>query len=50
VRLGIDNLFDEEPELTNYNPAGGDTNSNVTSPGLYDVLGRRYYVGINMSF
>jgi outer membrane receptor protein involved in Fe transport len=50
VRLGIDNLFDEEPELTNYNPAGGDTNSNETSPGLYDVLGRRYYVGINMSF
>ena len=50
LRFGIDNLFDEDPELTNSNPAGGDTNSDQTSPGLYDLLGRRYYVGFKASF
>jgi len=50
LRFGVDNLFDEDPELTNSNPAGGDTNSNITSPGLYDLLGRRYYVGMRMDF
>ena len=50
VRFGIDNLTDEKPELTQSNPAGGDTNSDITIPGLYDVLGRRYYVGMSISF
>jgi outer membrane receptor protein involved in Fe transport len=50
LRFGIDNLLDEDPELTSSNPAGGDTNSNVTTPGLYDILGRRYYVGMRISF
>jgi iron complex outermembrane receptor protein len=50
LRFGIDNLFDEDPELTNSNPAGGDTNSDQTSPGLYDLLGRRYYVGFKVNF
>jgi len=50
LRFGIDNLLDEDAELTQANPAGGDTNSNVTSPGLYDLLGRRYYVGLKVSF
>jgi len=50
LRFGIDNLFDEDPELTNSNPAGGDTNSDQTNPGLYDLLGRRYYVGFKVNF
>jgi outer membrane receptor protein involved in Fe transport len=50
LRFGIDNLFDEDPELTSSNPAGGDTNSDITSPALYDLLGRRYYVGLKVSF
>lgn len=50
VRFGIDNLFDTDPELTQSNPAGGDTNTDVTSPGLYDLLGRRYYLGLKASF
>ena len=50
LRFGIDNLFDEDPELTSSNPAGGDTNTDLTSPGLYDLLGRRYYVGLKVSF
>jgi outer membrane receptor protein involved in Fe transport len=50
LRFGIDNLFDEDPEFTAANPAGGDTNSDITSAALYDVLGRRYYVGLKVSF
>ncbi len=48
-RFGIDNLFDTDPELTQYN-APVDTDSDVTSAGLYDLLGRRYYVGVKVSF
>lgn len=48
-RAGIDNLFDKEPPSLNYNP-GVDSNTNQTNPGLYDVLGRRYYVGVSLSF
>jgi outer membrane receptor protein involved in Fe transport len=50
LRFGVDNLFDEDPELTSSNPAGGDTNTDSTNPGLYDLLGRRYYVGLKVSF
>jgi len=50
LRFGVDNLLDEDPELTNSNPAGGDTNSDQTVPNLYDLLGRRYYVGFKVSF
>ena len=50
LRFGVDNLFDTDPELTQSNPAGGDTDTDVTIPALYDVLGRRYYVGMKISF
>lgn len=49
LRLGIDNLFDADPELTQSNP-GVDTDSDITNAGLYDLLGRRYYLGLKMSF
>jgi outer membrane receptor protein involved in Fe transport len=48
-RGGIDNLFDEEPRIVEARP-GVDTNSDVTRPAYYDVLGRRMYVGLKMSF
>jgi outer membrane receptor protein involved in Fe transport len=44
VRLGVDNLTDEEPEL--YTP---DQDSG-TNPTVYDVIGRRYFVTINYRF
>ena len=50
LRFGIDNLFDEDAELTNANPAGGDTNTDQTNAALYDLLGRRYFVGLRVSF
>jgi outer membrane receptor protein involved in Fe transport len=40
VRLGVNNLFDEAPEL--YSPA---VQAN-TDPSTYDVLGRRYFIGL----
>ncbi|HEY0963851.1 MAG TPA: TonB-dependent receptor [Pseudomonadales bacterium] len=48
-RFGIDNLLDADPELTQTNP-GVDTDSDITNPGLYDLLGRRYYMGVKVSF
>jgi len=53
LRFGIDNLFDADAELTQSNPrgpGGGDTDSDVTNPGLYDLLGRRWYLGLQASF
>lgn len=44
LRLGIDNLTDEDPQL--YTP---DQDSG-TNPGVYDVIGRRYYVALNYAF
>lgn len=48
LRAGIDNLFDRDPEITSRSP----TNSGmgVTNSGYYDVLGRRYYVGMTVQF
>jgi iron complex outermembrane receptor protein len=40
LRLGVNNLFDEAPEL--YSPA---VQAN-TDPSTYDVLGRRYFIGL----
>lgn len=41
IRATVNNLTDEDPEL--YSP---NVQAN-TDPSLYDVLGRRYFVGIN---
>jgi outer membrane cobalamin receptor len=48
-RGGIDNLFNEDPPIVEARP-GIDTNADVTRPDYYDVLGRRAYVGLKMSF
>lgn len=48
-RAGIDNLFDKQPPVVGANP-GVDTNTDSTNPGYYDILGRRYYVGVKVSF
>lgn len=49
VYFGINNLFDEEPEVlgqaTNYGSVGLNT-----APEAYDILGRRYYAGISVDF
>lgn len=48
-RAGVDNLFDKQPPVVGANP-GVDSNTDLTNPGFYDILGRRYYVGVKMSF
>jgi outer membrane receptor protein involved in Fe transport len=53
LRAGIDNLLDRAPPIVGANPGapgGGDTNSDQTNAGFYDVLGRRFYVGLKASF
>jgi len=54
LRVGIDNVLDKEPLVVGANPGvngvGLDSNSDQTNPSFYDPLGRRYYVGLKMSF
>ena len=49
VRFGIENLFDKQPPAVGYNQGVTDA-SNMTNTGYYDVLGRRYYVGVKATF
>jgi iron complex outermembrane recepter protein len=48
IRMGIDNLTDEQPHIVGARP--GDNNAEVTRPDYFDILGRRVYVGVKMSF
>ena len=43
---GIDNAFDEQPPLLT-SSWGGDANTDVT---MYDVIGRRYFIGLRAQF
>jgi outer membrane receptor protein involved in Fe transport len=48
LRFGIDNVADEEPPI--YGSRPGDRNADETRADHYDILGRRYYVGLKMTF
>ena len=48
VRFGIDNLFDAEPERTF--PEATNTATGQTNANFYDILGRRFYVGMSLQF
>ena len=48
LRFGVDNLLDREPERTF--PEATNTARGQTNPSFYDILGRRYYVGLAMQF
>jgi outer membrane receptor protein involved in Fe transport len=48
LRMGIDNLLDEEPLIVGATATDG--NAEVTRPDYFDILGRRMYVGLKMSF
>jgi len=52
-RGGIDNLLDKQPLVVEAIPGTGsnaDTNTDVTRSEYYDILGRRYYIGLSMKF
>lgn len=44
IRAGVNNLGNQKPRLYVPNVQAG------TDPSLYDVLGRRFFVGVNMRF
>jgi outer membrane receptor protein involved in Fe transport len=48
LTMGIDNLADKQPPVYGYTTA--DHNAEVTRADYYDILGRRYYTGIKISF
>jgi iron complex outermembrane recepter protein len=49
LRAGIDNLLDPDPEIVGELP-GTNNNRGNTLPGFYDILGRRYWIGVSFSF
>jgi outer membrane receptor protein involved in Fe transport len=52
LRAGIDNLFDNDPPIVGADPTltVGGSGQGSTIPGVYDVLGRRFYVGLKARF
>ena len=48
LRMGIDNLTDVQPN--NVGARLGDNNAEVTRADYFDILGRRAYVGVKMTF
>ena len=50
VRAGIENLFDREPNIYGRIPGVTDAVGEPEPGGAFDVLGRRFYVGMKTSF
>jgi iron complex outermembrane recepter protein len=52
ARLGVENLFDKQPPRVGVNAInpGATTAAGLTDTSSYDVLGRRFYVGVNARF
>jgi hypothetical protein len=53
LRGGIDNVLDSDPPIVGANPGNLNNPTNamgITSGGNYDVLGRRYFVGLAVTF
>ena len=64
LRAGVQNLFDKQPPITGqttgvglnangtYNPGGSlaSSGAGTTLPGIYDAIGRQFYVGLNARF
>lgn len=51
VRFGIDNLLDKSPPIVNQRTVDeGYTQTGVTNAAFYDVLGRRFFVGMKVNF
>jgi outer membrane receptor protein involved in Fe transport len=48
-RAGVDNVLDTDPPRVGRNP-GNSNASGATSVTNYDILGRRYYVGVTARF
>jgi iron complex outermembrane recepter protein len=49
LRGGIDNVFDIDPEIVGETP-GVTAAAGVTNAQYYDVLGRRYFLAVQLDF
>jgi iron complex outermembrane recepter protein len=50
LRAGIENLLDKNPPIVGANPQGGNDGVGSTDPSVYDILGRRYFLGLKAKF
>jgi len=48
VTVGVDNLMDRDPNRMGIGP--GTNGAGFSQPQYYDVLGRRYYLGVRVTF
>jgi iron complex outermembrane recepter protein len=47
LTAGVENLLDKDPPRTSVTPT--DARTGFTDGGIYDILGRRYYLGLSLS-
>jgi iron complex outermembrane recepter protein len=50
LRAGIENLLDKDPPVVGANPTGGNSGVGSTDSSIYDILGRRYFLGLKAKF
>ncbi len=50
LRVGINNLFDREPPIAGQRAGPSISGNGNTFPGLYDVLGRYFFIGLSANF
>ena len=50
LRVGINNLFDREPPIAGQQAGPSISGNGNTFPGLYDVLGRYFFIGLSANF
>ena len=50
LRVGINNLFDREPPIAGQEAGPSVSGNGNTFPGLYDVLGRYFFIGLTANF
>jgi iron complex outermembrane receptor protein len=50
VRVGVENLTNAQPEIVGRIPGVNNAMGTTDPTGNYDVLGRRYYIGMSANF
>lgn len=50
VRLGVNNVFDEEPPIAGGAAGSANNGNGNVFPGMYDALGRYMFVGLSVGF
>jgi outer membrane receptor protein involved in Fe transport len=50
VRAGVNNIFDKDPPIVANAADAGVVGNGNTYPGVYDALGRTFFVGLTAKF